>query len=38
MNFRMPEYGWRYGYLYVAILSAIVCAALFLIIRRKKWF
>lgn len=38
MNLQMPEYGWRFGYLYVAVLSAVVCAALFLLIRRKKWF
>lgn len=38
MNLQMPEYGWKYGYPYVAILSAAVCALLFLFFRRKKWF
>ena len=38
MNFEMPEYGWRGGYLYVALLSAAVCVGLFLFIRRKRWF
>ncbi len=38
MNMQMPEYGWRYGYLYVGILSVVVCIALFIFIRRKRWF
>lgn len=38
MNFDMPEYSWRFGYLYVFILSAVVCGFCFVLIKRKKWF
>jgi len=38
MNLRMPEYEWEAGYLYVMILSAIVCVVCILIFKRKKWF
>ena len=39
MNFRsMPEFAWKYGYLYVIALSVIVVAVLTLIGKKKKWF
>ncbi len=38
MNFSMPEYGWRFGYLYVVILSVAVCAVSFYIFKKRKWF
>ncbi len=39
MNFQsMPEFYWRFGYVYVILLSIIVVLALVLIGRRKKWF
>lgn len=39
MNFtHMPELTWRYGYLYVILLSAAVSAALILIGKKKKWY
>lgn len=39
MNFNsMPEFAWKYGYLYVIALSVLVVAALVLIGKRKKWF
>lgn len=38
MNFHMPEYTWRFGYLYVIILSVLVCAVCYIIFKRKKWF
>ena len=39
MNFQhMPEYTWKYGYVYVIALSAVVVAVLFVIGKRKKWF
>jgi magnesium transporter len=38
MNFQMPEYVWESGYLYVMVLSAIVCVICILIFKRKKWF
>ncbi len=39
MNFtNMPELTWRYGYLYVIVLSAATVLLLTLIGKRKKWF
>ena len=39
MNFQsMPEFAWKYGYLYVIILSVFVVVAFILVGKRKKWF
>lgn len=39
MNFKyMPELGWKYGYLYVGILSVAVIVLLIIIGKKKKWF
>lgn len=39
MNFiYMPELSWKYGYLYVGILSVAVIAGLVFIGKKKKWF
>lgn len=39
MNFRyMPELAWKYGYLYVALLSVAISVFLILLGKRKKWF
>ncbi len=39
MNFKyMPELAWRYGYIGVTVLSALVCVALLLWFRRRKWY
>lgn len=39
MNFTtMPELTWKFGYIYVIILSVVVVAVLMLIGKRKKWF
>ena len=39
MNFQsMPEFGWRYGYVYVITLSIVVVAALVAIAKKRKWF
>lgn len=39
MNFRyMPELSWRYGYLYVGLLSVLVIIILIIIGKKKKWF
>ena len=39
MNFQsMPEFAWKYGYLYVILLSVFVVAAFVLGGKRKKWF
>lgn len=38
MNFHIPEFNWRFGYLYVIILSVVVCVVCVCIFKRKKWF
>lgn len=39
MNFKyMPEFDWKYGYIYVISLSAAVVLALMLIGKKRKWF
>lgn len=38
MNFNMPEYGWRYGYLFVSLISLVCIAAVIFIFKKKKWF
>ncbi|MCM1114865.1 MAG: hypothetical protein NC397_05155 [Clostridium sp.] len=38
MNFNtMPELNWRYGYIYVIVLSAAVITALILWFKKRKW-
>lgn len=37
MNFPMPEFNWKYGYLYVAMLSVAVIIIISIIIKRNKW-
>lgn len=39
MNFTtMPELAWRYGYIYVILLSIVTVVLLAFIGKRKKWF
>ena len=39
MNFQsMPEFLWKYGYLYVILLSVAVVLLLLWIAKKKKWF
>lgn len=39
MNFQnMPELAWKYGYLYVILLSAVAILILSLVGRKNKWF
>ncbi|MBQ7542334.1 MAG: hypothetical protein IJT44_08620 [Clostridia bacterium] len=39
MNFQyMPEFAWKYGYIYVILLSVLVVAALTWIGKKRKWF
>ena len=39
MNFQyMPEFAWKYGYVYVIALSAAVVALLTLVGKKRKWF
>ena len=39
MNFQyMPEFAWKYGYIYVILLSVFVVAVLTWIGKKRKWF
>ncbi len=39
MNFHaMPEFAWKYGYVFVILLSVSVVAVLMLIGKKRKWF
>lgn len=39
MNFNnMPELGFRYGYMFTAILAAVIVVVEIIIFKRKKWF
>lgn len=39
MNFRyMPEFAWKYGYVYVIALSALVVTVLLITGKKRKWF
>ena len=39
MNFQhMPEFAWRYGYLYVIALSVVTVCVLIFLGKRKRWF
>ena len=38
MNFNMPEFTWKHGYLIVIIVSLLVCIIWFAIFRKGKWF
>ena len=38
MNLQLPEYGWRYGYLMVILISAAVVAFCLFYFKRHNWF
>ncbi|MGI6072393.1 MAG: CorA family divalent cation transporter [Lachnospiraceae bacterium] len=39
MNFQnMPELAWRHGYIYVIVLSLLVCLGLIVYFKIRKWF
>ena len=38
MNFNMPEFTWKHGYLMVISVSLLVCIIWFAIFRKGKWF
>lgn len=39
MNFNsMPEFAWKYGYIYVIALSVLVVSVLVIYAKKKKWF
>lgn len=37
MNFKIPEYSWKYGYFYSLILMAFISICLYIYFKRKKW-
>lgn len=37
MNVQMPEFKWKYGYPFVAVLSAVVCIVWLIVFKKKKW-
>lgn len=37
MNLQMPEFTWKYGYLFVIGLSIIICLLWYIIFKKKKW-
>jgi len=37
MNVQMPEFKWKYGYLFVIVLSLVVCIAWLVGFKKKKW-
>lgn len=37
MNLKMPEFGWRYGYLFVIGISVMTAIGTLLFFKRKKW-
>lgn len=37
MNIKMPEFGWKFGYPFVIILSLVVCALWLILFKKKKW-
>lgn len=38
MNLKMPEFTWDYGYLFVIIVTIVICVSWYLIFKNKKWF
>lgn len=39
MNFKsMPEYSWKYGYVFVITLSVVIALILTFLFKKKKWF
>ena len=38
MNFQMPEYGWKYGYLFVTAVSLLFILAGIVYFKKKRWF
>ncbi|MDO5558917.1 MAG: CorA family divalent cation transporter [Oscillospiraceae bacterium] len=37
MNVRMPEFNWKYGYLFVVLLCVAVSVVWLIVFRKKKW-
>ncbi len=38
MNFRMPEYDWPAGYVFVVLLTLAVASITFVVFKKKRWF
>lgn len=37
MNLQMPEFSWKYGYLFVILFSILICVLWYSIFKKKKW-
>lgn len=38
MNLKMPEFTWEFGYLFVIIITIIICVLWYIIFKKKNWF
>ncbi|MEG0615297.1 MAG: CorA family divalent cation transporter, partial [Oscillospiraceae bacterium] len=38
MNFTMPEFGWKFGYLGVILLSITIIGVTIALFKKNKWF
>ncbi len=38
MNLKMPEFTWKYGYIFVMLLAGIICTLWYVVFKKKKWF
>lgn len=38
MNLKMPEFTWDFGYIFVIILTVIICVSWYIIFKKKNWF
>lgn len=38
MNLKMPEFTWKYGYLFVAGICLVICLVWIIIFKKKKWY
>ncbi len=38
MNLKMPEFEWEYGYLFIIIVTIIMCVLWYTIFKKKNWF
>ena len=36
MNLKLPEFGWRFGYIYVSVLSLSVVLGLIYVFKKKR--
>lgn len=38
MNLKMPEFTWKYGYIFVIVITIVICISWYVIFKKKKWF